>query len=412
MRKNVTKNGLCCVVERLAFTLVELLVVIAIIGVLIAILLPAVQAAREAARRTQCSNNLKQIGIAIHNFHDVNKAVPPICLFANRPTILMFLYPFVEQTALHDICMQDGLYREAKKDKDVKSLSNPDGIELCNGNWARMRLTEMSGMNIYRCPSTARRMKVKTQELTAGAVTDYVALVAKRYLNDEAGNYHNWWHLYSTRGLHSGYHSYGKYPDPRHFDSFIGPFRTPTVSFFNGMGYGTNQGGGWEATYGHNDICASITRWRYHVTFTDWRDGTSNQMCFSEKHIPSWALSDDSSMSNKWDGSYTYTYACNSASNANNAVTSNHMANVARIVGTDENLIAKSPSDLNRPSPAINGEPSDREGNEMLGSSHPATLNVLFGDGVVRGASKSTASKIFYNLTRTYGDVEPNLSLP
>jgi prepilin-type N-terminal cleavage/methylation domain-containing protein len=83
------------------FTLIELLVVIAIIGVLIALLLPAVQAAREAARRAQCTNNFKQLGIAMHNYHDVNNALPIGRQDNPRRTWALSILPFIEQGNLY-----------------------------------------------------------------------------------------------------------------------------------------------------------------------------------------------------------------------------------------------------------------------------------------------------------------------
>ncbi len=87
------------------FTLVELLVVIAIIGILVGLLLPAVQAAREAARRMQCTNNLKQWGLAVHNFHDSNRRFPKGSSNGGtekRQTWVMYLWPFVEQSSLYN----------------------------------------------------------------------------------------------------------------------------------------------------------------------------------------------------------------------------------------------------------------------------------------------------------------------
>ena len=83
-----------------AFTLVELLVVIAIIGTLVALLLPAIQAAREAARRAQCTNNLKQIGLAVHNFQFGLRAIPASRYPCQNGTWYNQLWPYMEQTAV------------------------------------------------------------------------------------------------------------------------------------------------------------------------------------------------------------------------------------------------------------------------------------------------------------------------
>ena len=99
------------------FTLVELLVVVTIIGILIALLLPAVQAAREAARRGQCTNQLKQLGLALHNYHNTHQVMPPglYNLINNWSTLaaserigwFASILPFVEQEALYDLWVSE-----------------------------------------------------------------------------------------------------------------------------------------------------------------------------------------------------------------------------------------------------------------------------------------------------------------
>jgi prepilin-type N-terminal cleavage/methylation domain-containing protein/prepilin-type processing-associated H-X9-DG protein len=153
--------GLNGAARRRAFTLVELLVVIAIIGILVALLLPAVQKVRESANRTKCTNNCKQIGLALHNYHDVQKSFPPgsktdgTMYGAPRVPFLAFILPQLEQ---------DALYRELQPGFSDTNLMFNDGAYAYALNVV---------VPTYYCPSDGYGGVTKVVVTYANVLTNY-----------------------------------------------------------------------------------------------------------------------------------------------------------------------------------------------------------------------------------------------
>jgi type II secretory pathway pseudopilin PulG len=323
-------------------------VVIAIIGVLIALLLPAVQAAREAARRMQCQNNIKQLGLAVHNFHDARQAVPPGCLYRDRPSFFVIVLPYLEANALYEKMTVDGNLFNDNPETWFQGLSSAEQNEC--------------GITTYRCPSSngGQKIVVGTQsgsQQLSGPLSDYII---PSCTNDDIGNDY-WATLWRYNNLGSG----GKSATNRlQWDFF--PFR---------ICIGTNSS------------------WKPREGFEYWVDGISNVITFVEKHIPSWALTDGNgnvnSVPRTWNGSWLCT-------TDNGGTSSRAVTNVTRYVTKSVNLIAPTPASGPNSGQQCDGYTADQL--YQLGSSHPSVLNVGIGDGSVRSIGKNVLPELVRSL--------------
>jgi hypothetical protein len=386
---------------------------------LIALLLPAVQAAREAARRMQCTNNVKQMGLAVQNFHSTFNGLPPICIYANRPTLFMIITPYLEQQTLYDIFVEAQLFSKCSPNgaqygnhldgndtpRMIDGNPNPNYTQECNWwfwvnivardtneeyrNTARKGIASVSAM---RCPSgsgPASKNGVLTpnqggqdQPECKGPLSEYAPLVA-RYHAVNNGNMNpsfSWWHKYTADRTRD---------DVQNQNNFCGPFKLPSITWHPAKGDDRDNNDSWSG---------ALVDWKYDKSTAYWQDGASNQLCIAEKHIPNWAASSEEWHGASWHGSWLWCGNGNDNRGPHNA---------GRIVCNEGNLIARSPAESGTP---VNRPPQDFEGRFTLGSSHPGTLNALVGDGSVKGISKTTDPLLVWRLTCVSDGV--SVSLP
>ncbi|MDR1269331.1 MAG: DUF1559 domain-containing protein [Planctomycetaceae bacterium] len=363
------------------FTLVELLVVIAIIGVLIALLLPAVQAAREAARRSQCTNNLKKIGIAVHNFHDVINGLPPITLGSgddgmHRASFFLLIYPFVEQQALYD--MIKGISQPAGADSQsgFGVLIHIDGDKTKAGypdtgtiDWWKLFTPEQqksfAAVSIYRCPtrrgggSEAIYEGLEAGKDAPGPLGDYAVPCDAAVSSYGVGYWHQ--HVLTTNA--------------DHYRKQCGPLRLALIT--------------------NNDYI----HWQCRDNMTWWSDGSSNQLLLGEKHIPTGRLGVSrgtrdgiaNDVFKSADMTYLASgrYACGAARNIR--------PNTGVCLAGPSDFTADSANNAVQPASAPNG------GQYGFGSWHPGSCLFLLGDGSVHSFPLTThPSNVLYPLTEVY----------
>ena len=368
--KNLQRGG-----NSRAFTLVELLVVIAIIGILIALLLPAVQAAREAARRMQCTNHLKQIALASHNFHDSRSGLPPSGLGGAHHSFWVLIYPYVEQQALYDYFV-------------TRQFRWPVGSEWWLGTedpgvtgqpvLTEEQRTSLGSVSFYKCPSRRTGMKKTAEtaywsENSGGPQGDYAIVAQIR-----EGLSSNW--VFNN--------------DPNNGTDIAnqgGPFRVANSTNVTDIwGYGTGN-------IGYNT-------WQPRDTFARMADGTSNQIILGDKHIPA----------NRLDHCATSGTGVEQAFSADCSYIVSGWVHSFSAIRTFEHwhfgtaaqgiALARGPKDY---SDDYQSHPWNLYG---FGSYHSSVCNFALGDGSVRGVSVSTPTTILVNLALVNDGV--SVSLP
>jgi len=372
---------------RPGFTLVELLVVIAIIGMLIGLLLPAVQSAREAGRRMQCSNNLKQIGLAVHNFHDSQNGVVPIQLgsFAHpnrlefhRASWCVLLYPYMEQQALYNTIL-------SKDDSSLGGVKVRRGLDMIvfamtalsiagytqAGTidwWSLFTPEEQKGFAIstYACPSRRGSGQMLYTGMVAGAdvpgpLGDYAAVVLTEPRVPGIGTTQPYWHdhLLVAPVIDS---------DRKHYENHRGPLRVARLDIV-----------------APSDEAHDFGQAKPRDTFSWWRDGLSNQIVIGEKHVPTSRL-----------GISQYDAAPLRGNIADHTYVSSGRwaAGAARnIYCTNPKLC--SPRDFSESGPTVTPvQPTNAlptSGSYGFGSWHPGVCMFLIGDGSVRSFSNTTS---------------------
>ena len=368
--------------DKRAFTLVELLVVIAIIGMLIALLLPAVQAAREAARRMQCSNHLKQWGLAVHTFASAQSGIPPAGVFANMKSIFPILFPYIEQASLMDII-------DTRKPGAQWGAGQAHGSWFGSGDLNDAERTALASVPIIKCPS--RRSGVQMQVWSsptavsyfAGPRGDYAAILFKREPpSDPKAFFDHFCYLVPSSS------DKAPYATP---SLFRGPFRLPSLTFREGSSH-TNGTQVWDYD--------KIESWTVKDSFALWRDGTSNQVIFGEKFIPIWAMGSGPSAAPAWDSDGHGSWDCSYIQ----VWTDTASFGAVRFMSPREGYppIARSANDplvpVNTAAYTWEAEFGERY---PFGSSHPGVCNFALGDGAIRSVSASTAQKVLVTLADT-----------